>query len=364
MNVRLEHTLATFIFSHICIQDIFFMRISILSFLFLLALSCQQGASGRIVFKNNLGDYDSRVMHFGESLNITADESAHDSLVLYLNEKRIRRNFELNESSAKYGTNSLRLVAFSDGEEMQRRARFKVLPTEAPKVVNLTILKTYPHNQGNFTEGFEYEAGLVYEGTGLKGSSKIDIYDLATGEVKLSKKLEDRLFGEGITKQGDKLYQLTYKAQKAFVYDAQTLDRVGEHTYTFSREGWGLCTDGEYLIMSNGSPILFFIDPETFTLHHYVEAVDHEGLRSNLNELEYRDGKVYANVWYENTLLEIDAGTGVVRQVLLFPPLPFVANRDEVANGISFKDGNYLITGKNWPSIFEMNITDTENPIN
>ncbi len=338
----------------------------ILSVLLILMLACDNNASNRIRFKTNLAEYESRKMNFGEAVGLSVEGEEHDSIAVFLNGRRQpSAAFSLTEANSHLGTNQLKMIVFHNGgEKVERQANLMVLPKLAPQRPAYSVVNTYPHNTYNFTEGLVYKDGLIYEGTGLRGASKIVVYELESGKVQQVKDLEPRLFGEGIALVGDSIYQLTYKAQKAFVYDAQTLEKTREYSYPFSAEGWGLCFNGKYLVMSNGSHLLYFIDPSNFSLHHTLEVVDHTGIRDKLNELEYHSGKIYANVWYENEILVINAESGAVEEVIVIPEVPPGINSDAVANGIAIREGRLLITGKYWPSIFELQRMDGESPVN
>tara|TARA_R110000850_G_scaffold62650_6_gene142345 strand:+ start:187 stop:1206 length:1020 start_codon:yes stop_codon:yes gene_type:complete len=331
------------------------MRV-LLYFIFISFLSgCGQDASTKILFKNNLEDYESRKLHLGDPIQIVVEGETYDSIQVLLNGKVMKESFDLAEENAHFGINLLKLIIHhGKTEKMEREVSILVLPKEVPIKKEYEVVNRYKHDPANFTQGFHYEDGLVYEGTGLRGSSKIEVYDLETGLVNQSKKLEDRFFGEGITKVGDSVFQITYTSQKAFVYNAKSLERMHEFSYPYSAEGWGLCFSGEYLIMSNGSHLLYFINPKDFSLHHTIQVVDNNGVRNRLNELEYHAGRVYANVWYDNALLEINPVSGVVTGVIQLPEIPVGMTRENVANGIAFKGENLLVTGKNWPTIYEL----------
>lgn len=338
------------------------MRILLYFILTTFLVACGQEAANRILFKNNLEEFESRKLHFGDPINISVEGEDYDSLHIFLNGVRMSQGFDLSDDNAHFGINLLKLIVHhGKTEKMEREASIIVLPKEVPLMKGYEVVNRYPHDASNFTQGFHFEDGLIYEGTGLRGSSKIEIYDLATGKVQQTKKLEDQYFGEGITKVGDSIFQITYTSQKAFVYNAQTLERVQEFSYPFSGEGWGLCYSGEYLIMSNGSHLLYFINPKDFSLHHTIQVVDNNGVRDRLNELEFYNGKVYANVWYDNALLEINPANGAVTATIQLPEIPAGMTRENVANGIAFKGQNILVTGKNWPTIYELELVQ---PIN
>ncbi len=338
------------------------MRVLLILILTSILAGCGQDASTRILFKNNLEEFESRKLHWGDPIQVSVEGKDHDSIQVFLNGKKLVADSKISADNSHFGINVLKLIIYhGKTEKMEREVSVLVLPTESPVQKEYKVVNRYKHNPANFTQGFHYEDGLIYEGTGLRGSSKLEIYDLVTGKVQQTKKLEDQYFGEGISKVGDSIFQITYTSQKAFVYDAKTLERTHEFTYPFSGEGWGLCFNGEYLIMSNGSHLLHFINPKDFSLHHTIQVVDNKGARNRLNELEYHDGRIYANVWYDNALLEIDPLSGVVTAIIQLPELPAGMTRENVANGIAFKGENVLVTGKNWPTIYELELAQPVN---
>lgn len=233
--------------------------------------------------------------------------------------------------------------------------------TEAPPAsMAYTVVKMYPHNPTSFTEGFEYNDTFLYEGTGLEKQSKLAIVSLTTGKDIKSIKLSDEYFGEGITLLNGKIYELTYKTGKAFVYDAKTLKKIKEFSY--EGEGWGLTNNGKEIIMSNGSSKIVYRNPETFAITKTIEVSADKGPIDNINELELVDGFIYSNVWQTNYILKINPETGKVVAVADFSGLlqqyvPGIdQNKVDVLNGIAYdKVGKrFFITGKNWPKVFEV----------
>ncbi len=219
------------------------------------------------------------------------------------------------------------------------------------------VVNAYPHDPTAFTQGLAYANGQLYEGTGLTGRSTLRRVDLETGEVQQSIELSDSLFGEGIAVCRDRLFQLTWHAGTCFVYDLSTLERLDSLRYEF--EGWGLACDGELLVMSDGTSRLYFRDPETFKVHHYVEVHDGRASITNLNELEYINGLVYANVWKTDEVAIIDPSDG--RVVAWLDLTGLLAHRPvdgpvDVLNGIAYDAGNdrMFVTGKLWPCLFEV----------
>jgi glutamine cyclotransferase len=232
-----------------------------------------------------------------------------------------------------------------------------------PKQLSYTVTAVYPHEPTSFTEGLEFRDGFLYEGTGdteYKGISKLAKIDLKTGKDVQKINLSKDFFGEGISVLNGKIYQMTYKEQKCFMYDAKTFAKLKEFTY--EGEGWGMTNDGKQLIMSNGSNNLYFRDPETFAVTKTVAVSNNYGPLANINELEYVDGFVYANVWTTNKIVKIDLSKGlVVAEVnledLLSKYAPETAGtKIDVLNGIAYDNigKRFFITGKYYPKIFEV----------
>ncbi len=224
-----------------------------------------------------------------------------------------------------------------------------------------TIVNTYPHDRNAFTQGLIYVDDIFYEGTGLVGRSTLRKVAVETGEVLQSLDLAPNYFGEGITVFGDKIIQLTWKARRGFEYDKDTFKLLREFTYP--TEGWGIPHDGEKLIMSDGSANLYFWNPETFEEIGRVTVFDDNGPVTRLNELEYINGEVYANVWQTDRIARIGPATGQVIGWIDLTGLLTAADRSEpvdVLNGIAYDaDTNRLfVTGKFWPKVFEIELVE------
>ncbi len=244
----------------------------------------------------------------------------------------------------------------------------QVPPAPKPEVVqlNYSVVAQFPHDITSFTEGFLVHDGQLFESTGAPDNlpqtrSLLGTVDLKTG--KISKKAEiDRsiYFGEGICFLGNKLFQLTYKNQIAFIYDAKTFKSIGSFNYA-NAEGWSLTTDGKLLIMSDGTANLTYIEPEHY---HVVKtlAVSENGVpQQHLNELEMINGFIYANIWLTNTIVKIDPSNGKIVGKLDLSSLTYEAHNKnpeaDVLNGIAFDDKNdkIYVTGKLWPNIYQIN---------
>jgi len=231
-------------------------------------------------------------------------------------------------------------------------------PRDTIPLYTYRVVRTYPHDPKAFTQGLVYFDGYLYEGTGLEGQSSLRKVELRTGRVLQIKKLPPELFGEGITILQDKIYQLTWRNGICFVYERDSFRNITEFSYT--GEGWGLTHDGKHLIMSDGSDTLTFRDPDTFAVVKRLQ-VKAEGVPvRNLNELEYVEGEIYANVWQTDLIARISPRTGeVVGWIDLSGLLSEREARNaDVLNGIAYdpKEKRLFVTGKLWPKLFEIEL--------
>jgi glutaminyl-peptide cyclotransferase len=227
-----------------------------------------------------------------------------------------------------------------------------------PARLRAEVIAVYPHDPAAFTQGLLAGAdGRLLESTGLYGASGVRAVDLATGAVLDRAKLASNLFGEGLAQVGDKLVLLTWREHRALVVDATTLDLL-PFSFSYDTEGWGLCYDGQRLVMSDGSPTLTFRSPHTFERLGSVDVAMGLSYVTHLNELECARGRVYANVWQTETLVEIDPKTGQVTALIDASGLLSSEERaqTDVLNGIAAVPGKdtFLITGKLWPKLFEV----------
>ncbi len=231
-------------------------------------------------------------------------------------------------------------------------------PARTP-TYSVEIVNTFPHDRGAFTEGLFFHQGRLFESTGEVGTSNIREVELATGRVLRKLDIGDPYFGEGTIIVDDKLYQLTWKNGKAFIYDWKTFAPKGEFTY--EGEGWALTTDGKSLIMSNGSSVIAWRDPKTFKIEKTLEVNEHGTPVKALNELEWIKGELWANVWQSDQIARIDPNTGnVIGWVDLAGILPAIDRdgNEDVLNGIAYdaaKD-RIFVTGKKWSKMFEIKL--------
>jgi glutamine cyclotransferase len=237
------------------------------------------------------------------------------------------------------------------------------------KQISYKIVNQYPHSTNSYTQGLFFSQDILYESTGSPEylpdtKSVLGILSLETGEIDVKVELDREIyFGEGSTVLGDKIYQLTYKNQKGFVYDATTFEKIREFEFV-SQEGWGLTNDGVNLIMSDGTDQIIYLNPENFEIVKKISVQYQVQPQYNINELEYVAGFIYANIYQMNKIIKINPNNGDIVGILdlslvvnqLLAEYPNIAE----LNGIAYRDSTdtFFITGKLWPYIYEMKLED------
>jgi glutamine cyclotransferase len=238
-------------------------------------------------------------------------------------------------------------------------------PSPTPSALNYTpvysyeIVNVYPHDPAAYTQGLVFADGVLYEGTGLYGASGLRQVELATGSVLQEYRLPTQYFGEGITLWNDALIQITYQSHRGFVYDKESFARRREFSYP--TDGWGITHDGEHLIMSDGTATLYFLDPGSFEPVKQLEVTDRGTSIAQLNELEYVQGTIYANVWPTNRIAMISPETGDIVGWIELTGLLSAEYRlqpVDVLNGIAYDavQNRLFVTGKYWPKLFEIEL--------
>ena len=230
------------------------------------------------------------------------------------------------------------------------------IPQPVP-VYSYKVVNTFPHDRAAYTQGLAFDKGILFEGTGGYGSSALRKVDLESGKVLHEYKLPARYFGEGITFYKDTLIQLTWKSNTGFVYDINSFNLLREFSYP--TEGWGITYDGNRIIMSDGTPNLYFLDTEKFNTTGYVVVHDKNGPVNRINELEYIKGKIFANIWGSDNIAVIDPGDGNVTGWIDLSGLldaGYCDNFTDVLNGIAYdaEADRMIVTGKRWPLLFEI----------
>ncbi len=233
---------------------------------------------------------------------------------------------------------------------------------EAPQNISYSVISQFPHDTSAYTQGLEIHDGKLYEGTGDYENSSLRITEAQSGKVNAKHVMgTDKIFGEGITIFNNKIYQLTWQSHVVYVYDINDINTPIK-TFNWPYEGWGLTHDSTHLIISDGSANIYFVDPETFKVNNTIAVKDDQGPILYLNELEYVNGMIYANVYETNFIVKIDAESGIVKGRMncsgLLQQSDIVEDRTDVLNGIAFdpQTGHLLITGKRWPKMFEVKV--------
>lgn len=274
-------------------------------------------------------------------------------------------NGKLTMALPTLGTKTLIAKFNIEDQTVEVEKEIRVLAESAPEIYTYEILNTYPHDTGAYTQGLEFHEGVLYESTGKKGASTVRKVNFETGEVMQQIDMDASIFGEGITILKDKLYQLTWQSGIGFVYNIGDLEKIKNFTYGKSREGWGLCNDGDKIFKSDGTEKIWFLDPDTLEETGYIEIATNKSIFNKANELEYVNGKIYANVYQKESMMIIDATSGAIEGVINFGGLKNKVKKgaewddsNSVLNGVAYhpEKKTFFVTGKNWDKLFEVKI--------
>lgn len=297
-----------------------------------------------------------------------------DSVQYFINNKKIgsakaNNVFAYNLSTVKYGVQNIKAVAYSKDETNETTISINVLSHVQPAVYSYTIVNTYPHDIKAYTQGLEFYGDLLIESTGngegivtrTKGKSSIRKVNAKTGEVIKINELDDAIFGEGTTVLNNKIYQLTYKNNEAYVYNLESLKKEQTLPYFQKMEGWGLTNDGTNLYMTDGSDRVYKINPVDFSMIDYIVVATNRVTVPAVNELEWVNGEIYANFYGQDAIGVFSPVNGTVNAVIDLSDLKNkVTNHPDldVLNGIAYnkKTDTFFVTGKNWDKMFEIRI--------
>ncbi|MGE0076851.1 MAG: glutaminyl-peptide cyclotransferase [Bacteroidales bacterium] len=286
-----------------------------------------------------------------------------DSIILSVNNKEIAKlqnlTYEVSTKDFGLGTLNIRATAWKNGQRQTASINVFLKSNIIPQKQVYKVIKTYSHDPNAYTQGLFVYNGFLYEGTGQNGASSLRKVELTTGKVLQSANLNQDYFGEGITLLNGKIYQLTWTSGIGFVYELESFKKLNSFNYT--TQGWGLTTNGTDLIMSDGSNIIYFMEPDGFSEVRRIEVYDNNGPVRSLNELEYIDGKIWANVYTTDRVVVIDPKTGVVVSEVDFSNILKNSDRtgnEDVLNGIAYDITNkhLYVTGKYWPKLFQVEI--------
>ena len=278
-------------------------------------------------------------------------------------EKATITNNVLDLNLDKLGTKKIKAVINYEGKSDEISKDIKLLAPNAPEIYTYEILNEYPHDANAFTQGLEFYKDTLYEstGSGRGGKSFLRKYDYKTGKVYNQVDLDKQYFGEGITVLNDKIYMLTWQSGLGFIYDANTFEKLDSFKYGASKEGWGFTNDGKNLYKSDGTEKIWLLNPDNLSEVDHIEIVTNKSIFNKANELEFVDGKIYANVWQKDSMMIIDAKSGAIVGVVNFSGLKDKVSQNDnldVFNGVAYNKerGTFFVTGKNWDKLFEVKI--------
>lgn len=318
----------------------------------------------KLVFNQNPPEY-----HLGDTLKVSVENKKNipiDSVIYLYGKKRLQKvhgNKELavKLKEHKLGNHLFTAKIYAEGEITEAKSTVKLLYNQKPILYTYKIINTYPHDINAYTQGLDFYEGVLYESTGQRGASSLRKVDLKTGEVLKKIDLDQQYFGEGITILNDKIYMLTWQSGKGFVYDVDSFEKLKTFEFDQSKEGWGLATDGEVLYKSDGTEKIWILDPETLEEIHAIQTVTNHGITTKLNELEWVEGKIYANTYLKDGVVIINPKNGAITGLIDFRGLRDKVTQHpklDVLNGIAYnpKTKKLYVTGKNWDKLFEVKI--------
>lgn len=315
--------------------------------------------------------------HTNETLPLEIDNPNNtviDSVVYFSNDLKIgstkgKLPFNYSLSKEKFGTKTIKAIVYSQGQESESTIKVNIYSNIAPQILSYTVLNTYPHDIKAYTQGLEFYGDILIESTGngegvgtrKKGKSSVRKVNPQTGEVLKINELPDSIFGEGATILNNKLYQLTYLNNEAYVYNLETLEKEQTIPYFKKMEGWGLTNDGTNLYMTDGSDRIYIVNPETFEMIDYIVVSTPNGTVPSINELEWVNGKIFANFYGQEAIAVINPTNGIIEAVIDLSTLRNNVTKHadlDVLNGIAYnkKTDTYFVTGKNWDKMFEIKI--------
>lgn len=305
----------------------------------------------------------------GETIEIAVNNPKNreiDSTRFYFNQELIAQqesniSFKLPLKDQKLGNQQILAMIFSEGETDTIHIPVKIYNNTAPVVYTYKIINTFPHDQDAYTQGLEFHRDTLYESTGQYGNSSLRKTNVETGEIYNKVDLADKYFGEGLSILNNKIYQLSWNEGEGLIYNVEDLKRTGVFKYNQSKEGWGLCNDGNQFYKSDGTEKIWILNGNTLAEETYIQPTTHRSISTQLNELEWIEGKIYANTYQKDGVAIINPKNGAIEGLINFQGLrDKVTQHDklDVLNGIAYNPNakKIYVTGKNWDKLFEVEI--------
>ncbi|KPM33640.1 Glutamine cyclotransferase [Croceitalea dokdonensis DOKDO 023] len=344
------------------------MKYSCILFLFFLMKSCGENLPPSQLFEIQLQNKKSSIKN-GETIGITILNKKQKEMgtVTYTldGETLPISNNKITINTKGLGRKSLKANFSYNDAIIEISKDIIVLSNKAPEVYTYSIVNTYPHDTKAYTQGLEFNEGFLYESTGKVGASTLRKVDFETGEILQKIDLDPKVFGEGLTILDDKIFLLTWQSGVGYVYDKDSFEQTSTFNYGESKQGWGLANDGQKLFKSDGTEKIWFLDPTTLAEEGHLEIATNTSLFNRANELEFVDGKLYANVYGKESMMILDANSGAIEGVINFGGLKDKVKKDgnwddanSVLNGVAYhpERDTFFVTGKNWDTLFEVNI--------
>jgi len=314
-----------------------------------------------------------KIFKLGEALDFTVKEKSGkkiDSLVYTFQGKSVKeskQNISIPLNGVLLGKHKLQIKSYVEGKVKVFNPEVSILNDKAPEVFGYKIVKTFPHSIEDYTQGLEFKDDQLYESTGKPRGSRLSRLlekDLATGKTLKEHKLGDTFFGEGLTIVGDKIHQLTWKGDLGFTYNLSDFKTLGTFAYDQSKQGWGLCYDGKNTIYkSDGTTKIWKLNAQTLKEESFIQITTNKALKSKFNELEWIDGKIYANTYQKDSIAIINPENGAIEAIINLSGIRKEVgvdpkDNDKVLNGIAYKPETkqLYVTGKYWNKLFEIEV--------
>lgn len=331
-----------------------------------------------LIFTSSCSQDEKKYFHIKKS-NLNEELTSNDTLEIEFSSNRFNKideikctfqdlDYTFKESLVKIPLSDVKLgkwtlnlqISAEDHTEKQSK-EVQILNYQKPIIYTYEIIDEFPHDSKAYTQGLEFYGDTLYESTGQYGQSSLRKVHLESGEVLQQIDLSKQYFGEGLTLLNNQIFQLTWREGVGFIYDLQSFERIDEFEYTTGNEGWGLCNDGELIYKSDGSEKIWIINPTSLSVVSHIQPTTHKGKSSRLNELEWVDGKIYANTYQKEGVAIINPNNGAVEGIIDLRGLKALVKphaKLDVLNGIAYhKDSQRLfVTGKNWNKLFEIKI--------
>ncbi len=338
--------------------------------LFFLTMSCNsKKATGSELFDitiKNIQKTYTPADNFKVSV-VNKKSTTIDSLEYFFDSRKItslntNSDLTIDLKNEKLGNRSLEIKIYSGTTVYEISKKITVLSSITPKLYTYRILEEYPHDTNAYTQGLEFKNDTLYESTGQYKNSSLRKTNYKTGEIYTKISLDDAYFGEGLTILNEKIYQLTWREKTGFIYDLNTLRKTGSFVYGRSIEGWGLCQDGKSIYKSDGTQRIWRLNANTLNEEGFIEIYTNSSRIKSVNELEWVNGKIYANIYLRDAIAIVDPKNGAVEGVIDLTSLKnkvSVSNpKDEVLNGIAYngEENTLYVTGKNWNKLFKIKI--------